>query len=113
MGLDDRIHRAGLLAEPAENALEQIDVVARGAARAVLALLGVDGDRQRRAHRLAQLAGDAAFFAVRVAAQGVQTAEAVRLGIFLRIVHGVLAAEEVAPVSARPCSSSISSRLLK
>ncbi len=33
--LDDRIDRAALLAEAAEDALEQIDVVARGAARAV------------------------------------------------------------------------------
>ena len=33
--LDDGIHRAGLLAEAAVDALEQVDVVARGAARAV------------------------------------------------------------------------------
>src|SRR6478672_12028103 len=32
VGLDDRVHRAGFLAEPAVDALEQIDVVARGAA---------------------------------------------------------------------------------
>src|SRR4249919_608047 len=67
--LDDRIHRAAFLAEAAVDALEQVDVVAGGAARSVLARLGVDGDRQRRAHRFAQLAGDAALFAVRIAAQ--------------------------------------------
>src|SRR6185369_1568035 len=33
--LDDGVHRAGLLAEAAENALGQVDVVARGAAGAV------------------------------------------------------------------------------
>src|SRR3989339_2063574 len=41
--LDDRVHRAGFLAEPAVDALEQVDVVARSAAGAVGAPLGVDG----------------------------------------------------------------------
>src|SRR5688500_743864 len=36
-GLDDRVDRAALLAETAEDGLEQVDVVARGAARGVLA----------------------------------------------------------------------------
>src|SRR4029453_15027848 len=57
--LDDRGHRAALLAEPAEDALGEVDVVARGPARAVVALFGLDGDGERRAHRPAQLAGDA------------------------------------------------------
>src|SRR5690348_11265043 len=48
--LDDGIHRAAFLAEAAEDALEQVDVVARGAAGAVGALFGIDGDRKRRAH---------------------------------------------------------------
>src|SRR5574342_570349 len=74
--LDDRVHRAGFLAEAAEDALGEVDVVARGAARAVGPLLRLDVDGERRAHRLAQLAGDAALLAVRVAAQGVQPAEA-------------------------------------
>jgi len=52
----------------------QVDVVTRSAARAVFTLLGLDGDRQRRAHRLAQFAGDAAFFAVGITAQCVQAA---------------------------------------
>src|SRR5690606_24778589 len=93
---DDRIHRARLLAEAAEDALEQVDLVARGAARVVLALLGVDGDRQRRAHRLAQLAGDAALLAVGIAAQRVQPAEARRLRDLLhRVHHRVLGAPQV------------------
>src|SRR6187397_2545458 len=54
--LHDRVHRAALLAESAEDALHEVDVVARGAARAVRALLALDGDGERRAHRLAQLA---------------------------------------------------------
>ena len=39
--LDDRIDRAGFFAEAAEDALGQVDVVARGAARAVVALLRI------------------------------------------------------------------------
>ena len=37
VGLDDRVDRAALLAEAAEDALGQVDVVARRAARAVVA----------------------------------------------------------------------------
>ena len=100
-GLDDRVHRAGLLAKAAEDALEEVDVVAGGAARAVLARLGLDRDRQRRAHRLAQLAGDAALLAVGIAAQRVQTAEARRLRrLLLRVLDRELAREEVAPGQA-------------
>ena len=97
-GLDDRVDRAALFAEAAEDALEQVDVVARGATLAVArARCRVDGDRQRRAHRLAQLAGDAALFAVGVATQRMQAAEAVRLGDVLhRVAHRVLGLEHVA-----------------
>src|SRR6266516_5905133 len=96
--LDDRIHRAGLLAQAAEDAFGEIDVVARGAARSVGALLGLDRDRERRAHGLAQLAGDAALLAVRVAAQGVQPAEArAHRRLLLRKLHRDLAPEEMAP----------------
>src|SRR5690606_28918719 len=73
---DDGIGRAGLLAEAAVDALRHVDGVARGPAAAVLARLGVDGDRLRRADGLAKLAGDAAFLAVRVAAQRMFAAEA-------------------------------------
>src|SRR5262245_25488957 len=66
---DDGIDRAGLLAEPAVDAFDHVDVVARGAARAVVAARpGLDGDGLRRADRLAQLAGDAALLAIGVAA---------------------------------------------
>src|SRR5687768_14350113 len=61
--LDDGIDRAGLLAHAAVDALDHVDVVARGAPRAVRARLGFDDDRLRRADRLAQLARDAAFLA--------------------------------------------------
>src|SRR5262245_20894867 len=67
--LDDGIDRAGLLAEAAINALGHVDVVAGGAAAAVGAWLGLDRDRERRADRLAKLAGDAPLLAVRIAAQ--------------------------------------------
>src|SRR5205814_8309025 len=57
--LDDRIDRAGFLAQPAIDALHHVDVVARGAPRAIVAArAGLDGDRLRRTDRLAQLAGD-------------------------------------------------------
>src|SRR5579863_4436956 len=73
------IHRAGFLAEATVDALDEVDVVARGAARAIGSHVRVDGDAYRRAHRLAQLAGDAALLAIRVAPQGMQAAEARRL----------------------------------
>src|SRR5205085_3088862 len=66
--LDDGVHRAGLLAEAAEDAFREVDVVARGAPRTVGALVALDVDGERRAHRFAELAGDAAFLAVRIAA---------------------------------------------
>src|SRR5450759_2332966 len=94
--LDDRIDRAGFFAEAAEDALVQVDVVARGPARAIGPLLRLDGDRQRRAYRLAQLAGNAALLAVGVAAQRVQAAKARRLRrMLLRILHRNLAREQM------------------
>src|SRR5688572_12834869 len=94
--LDDGVHRAGLLAEAAVDALEQVDVVARRAPRAVRADVGLDRDGKRRAHRLAKLAGDAALLAVRVAPQRVQSPEARRLGrLLLRVVERDLGPEEI------------------
>src|ERR1700712_295903 len=70
--LDDGIDRTGLLAQPAINAFHHVDVVAHGAAGAVVAARpGLDGDGLRRANRLAQLAGDAAFLAIGITAQRV------------------------------------------
>lgn len=74
--LDDGINGTRLLAEAAVDALCHVDVVAGGAAGAVGALLGLDGDGLRRADGLAQLAGDAALLARRVAPQGVLASEA-------------------------------------
>src|SRR5262249_40270033 len=66
---DDGIHRTGLLAQPAIDAFDHVDIVAGGTARAVIAAwTGLDGDGLRRADRLAQLAGDAALLAVGIAA---------------------------------------------
>src|SRR6201995_1281619 len=65
----DGVDRAGLLAKAAVDALDHVDVVAGRAPAAVGARLGLDGDRLGRADRLAELAGDAALLAVRVAAQ--------------------------------------------
>src|SRR5262249_44881901 len=48
--LDDRIDRTGLLTQAAVDAFDHVDVVARGAAGAVVAARpGLDGDRLRRA----------------------------------------------------------------
>src|ERR1700682_4119761 len=97
MRLDDGIDRAARLAEPAEDALHQVDVVARRAPRAVVALLALDGDRERGAHRLAQLARDAALLSVGIAPQGMQAPEArAHRRLLLRVHDGDLAREEVA-----------------
>src|SRR6186713_2481097 len=96
--LDDGVHRACFFAEAAVDALEEVDVVARRAARAVVGDVGLDGDSQRGTHGLAQLAGDAALFAVRVAAQRMQAAEACRLRrLFFRVVDRELARPELLP----------------
>src|SRR5262249_10564358 len=66
---DDGVDRAGLLAKPAIDAFDHVDVVARGAARAVMgAGPRLDGDRLRRTDGLAEFAGDAALLAVGIAA---------------------------------------------
>src|ERR1051326_806778 len=74
--LDDRIDRAGFLAIAAIDAFCHIDVVARRAPAAIIARFRLDRDRERRADRLAQFAGDAALLPVGVAAQHVLAAKA-------------------------------------
>src|SRR5712691_3844292 len=75
--LDDGVNRAGLLAQPAVDALHHVDVVAGGAAGAVVAARArLDGDRLRRADRLAQLAGDATLLAIGIATERMLAAEA-------------------------------------
>src|SRR5712691_12332415 len=95
---DDGIDRAGLLAKPAIDAFDHVDIVARGAARAVVASRpGLDGDGLGGANRLAQLAGDAALLAVGIAAQRVLAAKARRDRSLLDGgVERRLAVEEVA-----------------
>src|SRR3546814_14397286 len=96
-GLHDRVDRAALLAETTEDALEQVDVVTGGAALTVaLARRRVDGERHCRATPLAQLAGDATFLAIRITAQRMQAAEAVRIRALLhRITQRDLRPEHV------------------
>jgi hypothetical protein len=101
IGFDDRIDRAGFLAKAAVDALEQVDIVARGAARAIGSLLGLDGDRQRRADRLAELAGNAALLAVGIAAERVQTTKPrADRSFLLGVLDGELLAEEITPGDA-------------
>src|SRR6202044_2742190 len=96
--LDDRIDRAGLLAHAAIDAFDHIDVVARRAPGAVVATRArFDGDRLGGADRLAEFAGDATFFAVGIAAQGVFASESRRQwSLFMRIVQRRLGLEHVA-----------------
>ena len=54
---DDRVHRAAFFTEAAEDALGQVDVVARRAARTVLADLRLDRDGLSGADGLAKLTG--------------------------------------------------------
>ena len=72
---DNGVHRACLLAETAVDAFGHVNIVARGAARAVIARLGINGNRLRGADRFAKLAGNAAFFAIGIAAQRVFATE--------------------------------------
>src|SRR5262249_27404375 len=73
-------------------------VVTRRTARAVVpARTGLDGDGLRRTDRLAQLAGDAALLAVRIAAQRMLAAESRRDRPLLeRVVQSRLRLEETA-----------------
>ena len=71
MRLHDRIDRTAFFTESAEDALGQIDVVARGTACSIVALFGFDRDRQCRANSFAQLACNTALLAIRVAPQSV------------------------------------------
>src|SRR5712671_3756074 len=82
--LDDGIDRAGLLAQPAVDALHHVDVVAGGAARAVVAAgTRLDGDGLGRADRLAQLAGDAALLPIGITPERMLATEAGRLRTLL------------------------------
>src|SRR5271170_6147692 len=85
--LDYRIDRAGLFAKAAINALEQVDVVAGRAPCAIGADVRIDRNGERRTYGLAQLAGNAALLAVRIAAQRMEAAKAHGLrSLFFRIV---------------------------
>src|SRR5262249_34953702 len=97
---DDGVDRAGLLAKSAIDAFDHVDVVARGAARAVVAARPrLYGDGLRRTDRLAQLAGDAALLAIRIAALRARASAAKEGGglpLFEGRMHGRLRLEEIA-----------------
>jgi len=89
--LNNRIHRAGLLAKATVNAFGHIYIITGGAAAAVIARLGVNGDGLRRANRFAKLTGNTAFFPIRIAAQSMFTAEPWAQGsFFMRVVQSRL-----------------------
>ena len=70
------------MAKTTVDAFRHVNVVAGGASGAVFALLGFDGDGLGGADCFAEFAGDAAFFAGWVAAEGVLAAEAGGDGAF-------------------------------
>lgn len=90
----NRIHRAALLAKPAVDTLCHINIVTRSAPAAVGALLGLDRDGLCRADGLAQLAGDAALLARRVAPQRVLATETGRDGALFEGVVDCVAVEK-------------------
>src|SRR5258708_27367880 len=95
--LDDRVDRAGLLAEAAIDALGHVDVVAGRSSAAVVARLGLDRDRERRADRLAQFARDAPLLADRIAAQRVLATKArAQHALLVGVVERRLGLEHVA-----------------
>src|SRR6186713_704225 len=93
----DGVDRAGLLAEPAIDAFDHVDVVAGGAPGAVVAARPrLDRNGLRWTDGLAELAGDAAFLAVGVAAQRVLAAKTRRNRPLLEgIVERRLRLEEI------------------
>jgi hypothetical protein len=85
VGFHDRVHRAAFFAKTTKNALGQINVIATGTPRSIIANLRFDGNRHRRAHCLAQLAGNTTLFAIFVSAQSMQPAKARgEWGLFFR-----------------------------
>ncbi len=95
-GLHDGVNRAGFLTESAKNALEEVDVVTRGSARAVIAWFGLDGNRQGGTNSLAQLAGDTTLLAIGVTPQRMQPPEARRdRRLVFRVGNRELTGEEI------------------
>src|SRR5258708_36227241 len=95
---DDGVDWTGLLAKPAVDAFDHIDIVARGATRTVVAARSrLDSDGLRRTDRLAQFAGDAALRAIWITAQrGLATKARRELPFLERIIERGLRLEEVA-----------------
>src|SRR5438105_1568258 len=95
---DDGIDRAGLLAQTAIDALDHVDIVARGAPRSVAAArAGFNRDRLGGTDRLAELAGNTAFLAVGITAQRMLAAKSGReRPLFERIIQRRLGLEKIA-----------------
>lgn len=81
--LDNRINRTALLAHPTVNAFCHVDIVSCGASAAVLALFSLNSDGRGGTDSFAEFAGNAAFFAGRIATEGVLATEAGGDGPFL------------------------------
>lgn len=78
------------MAETTVDALGHVNIISRRPSRPVLSFFSLDSDGLGGADGLAELAGDATFFARRVAAQGVFASEPWRYGSFFeRVVDGV------------------------
>ena len=73
--LDNGIDRTSLLAVATVDAFGHVDVVARRTPASVFARFGLDSNRLRRAHGLAQFASDTALLTVGVPSQRVLPAK--------------------------------------
>ena len=73
--LDNRVHRATLLAVATVDTLGHVDIISCRPATSIHTFLGLDGDCLSRADGFAELAGDAALFTGGVPTEGVFTTE--------------------------------------
>ena len=73
--LDNRVHRATLLAVATVDTLGHVDIVSCRPAASIHTFLGLDGDCLSRADGFAELAGDTALFTGGVPTEGVFTTE--------------------------------------
>eukprot|EP00732_Lithocolla_globosa_P007012 Lithocolla_globosa_v1_NODE_8540_length_809_cov_155.702918.p2 type:complete len:224 gc:universal NODE_8540_length_809_cov_155.702918:52-723(+) len=87
---DNSINWTSLLAETTVDALCHVDVIAGGAAAAIIAFLGLDGDGLGGANGLAQLARNATLLSVGVSSQSMLATEArAERSFFKRVKDGV------------------------
>ena len=99
----DGIDGTRLLTIAAVDTFKEINIVSRGATRAVITLLGLYRDRQRWADGFAQFTGNTPFFSIGITPQRMQSTEPWGFGgLFLGILNRELLPEEVTPGYREP-----------